>query len=149
MGTKTKPTEETLKFLAEEEKKFWELNKSLLNEMRNSWKAAGKPFPSSWGRPFLETYYAGENGLYGPDWTKPGTPLPRIYFPEKKYRELVKFVIDKHNLVVQSIRDDAKGIREYEEWLKTQKTPFDQINETVKNFALLAGVLIAGYLIIK
>lgn len=148
MPTQTTPGADILAFQKEEEKKFWELHPGLLNDMRNSWKAAGKPFPASIKeRSFLEFFYGGENGHYGNEFPAVITGN-RVYFPEIPYRDLLKFLIDKHNLVVQSIRDDAESTRLYKEWLKTY-SPFQEINETIKNAALLVGVLLVGWLIIK
>lgn len=148
MPTTVKPGADIQAFQKAEQAKFWELHPALLGEMRNSWKAAGKPFPTSvTERGFLEQYMAGETGLYGPEWPASVTGA-RVYYPEKTFRELLKFLIDKHNLVVQSIRDDAESTRLYKEWLKTY-SPFGELNETIKSAALLVGAVVLGWLIIK
>lgn len=148
MPQKTKPDQKILEFQKEEQRKFWELHPGLLNEIRNSYKAIGKPVPASiQERGFLEFFYGGENGHYGKDWPAVITGNV-VYFPEKNYRDLLRFLLSKHNAVVQSVRDDAESTRLYKEWLKNY-SPLGEISETIKNAAIFAGVLILGYMVIK
>lgn len=145
MPTRTKPLPDILQYQEAEKVKFWELHPTLLNEMKESWRAAGKPFPTSvQERTFLEYFYGGENGYYGSAW--PGISVgERIYFPELSYRSLLKFLAEKHNIVVQSIRDDAISTKKYEEWLKNND-PFSFITDIFKNLLWGVGILFSIYI---
>lgn len=144
--TKIKPSEDVLAYQQAEANKFWQLHPALESEMKLSWSAAGKSWkPSIKDRVFLELFYGDQQGYYD---TATNPNNERIYFPELDYRTLLKFLIDNHNMVIQSIREDAESTRLYKKWLQ-ENNPFDFVKDSVKTLVTGALVLLGIYIFIK